>query len=425
MQNRTDRNACIFQQLQKRFSCFRALSSAAIILCIGNFAAAESPKGLFLTWQQDPLTTMTIDWHTIGEGYVSELQYREQGTEDWKQTSGAAHPFPFSDRDIHRVELTGLNPGTTYEFQLDQMPRVYHFRTMPENLIEPLTFVTGGDTRTDKAWMDEANEQAMRFDPDFIVWGGDLAYADADPRLIDNWYEWYYSIMETLITENGRVIPIIVAIGNHEVTWLPRLERTGGLHLAEEHGWENHDAVFFYDLFAFPEEPGYGVLDFGDYLSIIILNTDHGEPVIGPQTDWLKDRLAERQDIPHVFPVYHVPAYPSVRDFDTWTSPEVRDYWTPLFDRYGVKIAFEHHDHAYKRTPPIRGGEIDGRGVVYIGDGAWGVGPREVHDAAETWYLARSQSIRHLIGVTLQGRHQHLRMVAHTGETIDQYPEAP
>lgn len=77
--------------------------------------------------------------------------------------------------------------------------------------------------------------------------------------------------------------------------------------------------------------------------------------------------------IPHVFPVYHVPAFPSVRSFSNQTSAAIRRNWVPLFERFGIKVAFEHHDHAYKRTVPIREEAIDPeRGIVYFGDGAWG-----------------------------------------------------
>jgi hypothetical protein len=55
----------------------------------------------------------------------------------------------------------------------------------------------------------------------------------------------------------------------------------------------------------------------------------------------------------------------------------IREHWCPLFDEYGVQLAFEHHDHAYKRTYPIRKGTVDPRGVVYLGDGAWGVTVRK------------------------------------------------
>jgi hypothetical protein len=51
----------------------------------------------------------------------------------------------------------------------------------------------------------------------------------------------------------------------------------------------------------------------------------------------------------------------------------VREYWAPLFERYGVQIAFENHDHVYKRTVPLRSGAPHADGVVYIGDGSWGM----------------------------------------------------
>jgi hypothetical protein len=39
--------------------------------------------------------------------------------------------------------------------------------------------------------------------------------------------------------------------------------------------------------------------------------------------------------------------------------------------------------------------------VVYLGDGAWGVDVRPVVTPDEAWYLARSESRRHVFVVTL------------------------
>jgi hypothetical protein len=46
--------------------------------------------------------------------------------------------------------------------------------------------------------------------------------------------------------------------------------------------------------------------------------------------------------------------------------------------------AFENHNHAFKRTHPIKASQVDPTGVVYIGDGSWGVNPRKTNDL---WYL--------------------------------------
>jgi len=103
----------------------------------------------------------------------------------------------------------------------------------------------------------------------------------------------------------------------------------------------------------------------------------------------------------------------------------VREHWAPLFEQYGVRVSFENHDHTYKRTYPIRGESIAQDGVVYLGDGCWGVGERDVHDPDETWYLRRAESRRHVIIGTIQGTHQHFLVVDREGDILDEYPATP
>ena len=45
----------------------------------------------------------------------------------------------------------------------------------------------------------------------------------------------------------------------------------------------------------------------------------------------------------------------------------------PLFDKHNIDLVLEHHDHTFKRTHPMRGGEVDEKtGIAYLGDGSWG-----------------------------------------------------
>jgi len=129
--------------------------------------------------------------------------------------------------------------------------------------------------------------------------------------------------------------------------------------------------------------------------------------------------------VTHVIPIYHVPAYPSVRRYDGGTSSRVREHWSPLFERHGVRVAFEHHDHAYKRTVPIRAEQPDDAGIVYVGDGAWGVGVRDVHDTEETWYLERAESVRHFILLTIAGEHLDMKAINENGNLIDHFISGP
>lgn len=385
------------------------------------------PVAMYLSWQRDPTTTMTIQWHTEGRSERPAVQYGPLGEETVAVVRATSEPMVFSDRFVHTVEITGLEPDSEYRFRLGNLKEgrhspFYKFRTMQKTPDRPIRIAIGGDVRHRADWMAQVNRQAMRFDPDFIVWGGDLAYSDGRPNLVYREYEFFQVMMETLITEDGRVVPVLMAIGNHEIA--------GHFYWGDERGrdsyedsddYRNRIAPYFYNLHAFPGHPGYGVLDFGNYMSLIFLDTDHSGPVEGTQTEWLKQTLEARKGVPHLFPVYHVPAYPSVRNPNDGTSRRIREHWHPLFEEAGVRLAFENHDHAYKRTVPIRQGQVDEDGIVYIGDGAWGVGERAVRDTADTWYLERAQSIRHLILLTIQDDFQDLKMISREGDLIDHY----
>ncbi|MCH8508279.1 MAG: metallophosphoesterase family protein [Phycisphaerales bacterium] len=399
-------------------------------ICLGvRLRAVEAevpPRAMYLTWRRDPTTTMVVQWHGEPGDAMPSLAYRARGAESWRTARPEVQPMAYTGRPVYTAELTGLEPGSKHEFRIVHAgdrgrSGVYLFRTMPAEAERPIRLAIGGDVRHRQSWMERTNRQAVRFDPDLIVWGGDLAYADGREDRLDRWDEFFEACMNTLVTESGRVVPIVVGIGNHEVL--------GGYYWGSQRGREAYEdtdafresiAPYFYSMFAFPGHPGYGVLDFGSYLSLFLLDTDHSGPVEGTQTEWLAERLAERAGrFTHVIPVYHVPAYPSVRSFTGGTTTRVREHWSPLFEKHGVRVAFENHDHAYKRTVPIRAGEPHEGGVVYIGDGAWGVGVRAVHDAAETWYLERSASERHLILLTIAGEHLDLKVINEDGGLID------
>ena len=103
------------------------------------------------------------------------------------------------------------------------------------------------------------------------------------------------------------------------------------------------------------------------------MDSGHTHPINGAQTEWLAGVLEARQLVPHKFALYHVPAYPSSRPFNYGISKQIRKNWVPLFDKYKLTAAFENHDHDYKRTHPLLEGKTAPKGVIYLGDGAWGV----------------------------------------------------
>ncbi|MCC5844339.1 MAG: metallophosphoesterase [Verrucomicrobia bacterium] len=367
-----------------------------------------------------PLGVVTIpQWYMQRPPEPVQVRYWKTGSDEHRTAvTRVKQVAQWQRKFTQRVELTGLEPDTEYRFQVEGYDD-YGFRTMPATLDEPIRLAIGGDTRHSQQSMERTSRMVMEHNPRAIIWGGDLAYANGVASNLYRWREWFDANHNTLIDERRVVTPIVVAIGNHEM-------RSGYYFRHSDYAptdeWRESVAPYFYSLFAFPGHPGYNVLDFGDYLSLIILDSDHTAPVGGEQTRWLERVLAERQHVRHLFPVYHVTAYPSARDFNDRTSAAVRRHWVPLFEEYGVRLAFENHDHTYKRTHPIRNGEVVSpeEGVVYIGDGAWGVGLRRVHNVEETWYLKEAQSILHAFIVTLHPTHVEVKVHSANGDLIDE-----
>lgn len=319
------------------------------------------PDTLFLTWQRDPTTTMTIQWIGPERIDLPAVQYATLQAPLWRVAPTIAKPYPNTNLRVYRCELTELLPGTEYQFHLGNSDEEFRFRTMPSKATNTISFVSGGDSGAN-AYAIATNMMAARQEPYFALLAGDLAYDNGkSPATFTQFLRNYHQHM---VDPEGRLIPLLACMGNHEVN--------GGYKKLRD------DAPQFLSVFdGFFSETTYGVLDIGDYLSLVLLDTDHIAPIAGEQTDWLAKALAERQQRPHLIVANHVPAYPSYRAPEGasgkfGTGEEQRTNWCPLFERFNVDVVLEHHDHTFKRTHPLVNGLKDKYGVVYLGDGSWG-----------------------------------------------------
>jgi Purple acid Phosphatase, N-terminal domain/Calcineurin-like phosphoesterase len=376
--------------------------------------APFQPATLFLTWHTDPTTTMDVQWVGVrGETADPTVYYAPAGVNvlgpafAWRAQKTTARPYPLSDFKVFRAELTGLAPGTDYTFKIGKQSPTYRFRTMPAKATDAITFVSGGDSGVNAAALAN-NQQAARQDPMFVVVGGDLAYDNA--KSVETNLAYLKNYSRTMVGRDGRLIPLVAAIGNHEVD--------GGYARPRE------KATFFYPLFEglYPET-GYATLDFGDYLSLVLLDTGHTSAIGGEQADWLGKALKERAGRPHVFVVNHVPAYPSYRkiegkDGKAGTGEGNRKHWVPLFEKHRVPVVLEHHDHTFKRTRTLLDGRADDNGVLYLGDGSWGRlrAPQKPEDLP---YLAAASRDYHLSLHRLQGEERFHLALDENGRVMD------
>lgn len=371
---------------------------------------AEAYETLLLTWAGDPCTTMRVQWLELGAETPAPVKIVARADSDGTRQTVVSRAHRFGWRDdvwVQRADFDSLRPGALYTLELpgrrDPAPR---FATAPAKLDSPLTFIEGGDINV----VPEAllmHAVALREKPLFAIVGGDLSYSNN--RDVNQEIAFYRDWAAGMVTPDGRHIPMVAAIGNHEVDGA--------------YGQTREKASFFFSLFdtwAHPEVGAYRALDFGDYLSLVLLDTDHTCPVAA-QTEWLRETLAARARVPHVFPVYHVPAYPSVRDFDARLSREVREQWVPLFEASPqVRTAFEHHDHAFKRTHPLRGGAISpADGVTYLGDGSWGLARRRLRSRGDLSVFHDRHEKFHVWRVTLEPGTQRFLAIDERGNPLD------
>ena len=235
------------------------------------------PDTLFLTWQRDPTTTMTIQW--VGKTADDPvIRFADRGKGEWVTGPTArgkrfpvgqsffGYPTGPTDLSVFRAELTGLTPGTEYEFRIGTVSPVYRFRTMPAKATKAFTFVSGGDCGVN-AHAVANNRVAAKQDPMFALIGGDLGYDNGTSG--ETALQFLRNYAQTMTDTQGRLIPLVACIGNHEVV--------GG------YGKTRKEGTFFFPLFdGLYRETSYATLDFGDYLSLVLLDSGHAAKIAGP-----------------------------------------------------------------------------------------------------------------------------------------------
>lgn len=386
-----------------------------LVLLAGTIIAGEfTPRHLCLTCEGDGDRTITINClePEPGPGTVLQARYDTVVHDDPLAfphlVTGTMHRIPGlkDGRAIHWLRLDGLEPGTTCHAVVGDAARgwsrPFSFRTLPAD-DRPLRFISGGDLGP---WepVDALAREAAKRDPAFICLGGDLFYENGELAGVDRVDGMLERLLPNLRAPDGRLIPMILAIGNHEVRG--------------HFGKTAAEAPFYHGLFAQGLRPATYRRAIGANAVLYVLDTNHVTPVGGDQTAWLANQFKLDEDRRWKFALYHVPLYPSNRAFEP--NSEAMRMWRPLFDQNHLTAAFENHDHTFKRTRPMRNGVEDAHGTIYLGDGCWGVRSRPV-DATRP-YLAKAASLNHLWEVSVSRERVEYRAFLADGRVFDVWP---
>ena len=375
---------------------------------------------------RDLSTERNIVWQAPQSAYTDTyVYYRPKGTNQWTKETGSnvvmyatdllsetghgvfsarATPrapgsvYPVPVRLVHRVKLRNLTPGVEYEFVYPNTAKKHTFRTLPATINpgdDPVKFCVAGDSYHLYPEMLAACERMQALDVDFWIHGGDWSYADANPDELWCWDDlWQYAFTPNLVNPRGHTVPIIPVIGNHE--------GVGGSQFGR------HDDEWFFQFFDFPagRSGAWEEWRAGDYLSVAVIDTEMATGSLSsthPHVQWLDQTLQDNASIKHRIAAQHVAIYPSNRSFGGSRKRGTRQHIRPLYEQHNLRTVFEHHDHVYKVTHYMAGGDATTPGTVvnegdalwddrvkYFGDGTHGVNIRSANNKSAS-YIEDSQ----------------------------------
>jgi len=330
------------------------------------FPSSDTPDQLCLTWSGDPATTQTIQWRVSEKGGPTTLEYRKS-TDNGVSTASTVSSIDLTDPLITNdpkvlrttATITGLDPSTTYSYRAgNESTNVWtdweSFTTAPRTA-ESFSFLYFGDVQIGYPTWGKLLDEATRNSP-----GAAFCLTAGDQTNRGNWRnEWdgfFHAGAEFL--KGRRIMP---AIGNHECP----------------HG---QDPWLYLAMFALPENgpdaiPKEWAYSFRYGNALFVILDSYLSPKL--QWPWLERQLSTSNDT-WKFVMYHHPAYSASGHRD---NEEVREQWGELFDKYHVDVAFQGHDHAYLRTPPIKAGQKTASpadGTIYV-----------IADAGDKFYDAR------------------------------------
>jgi 3',5'-cyclic AMP phosphodiesterase CpdA len=90
------------------------------------------------------------------------------------------------------------------------------------------------------------------------------------------------------------------------------------------------------------------------------------------QYAWLSAQLAaaaRNSRIRWRIAAFHTPAYSTGKHL---SDAAAQKYLVPLFERYGINLVLNGHEHAYQITYPLRAGKRAANGIVYVVSGGAG-----------------------------------------------------
>ena len=304
----------------------------------------------------------------------------------------------------HEAMLTGLNPATSYAYELRVNGQLAasgsSIRTAPAS--GPIRFIAFGDSGIGSTAQKTLASRMNTDTWDFAVHLGDIVYGSTSTSgdaTYKTYQSWFFDIYRSWLVRK----PFFPSMGNHD-------SRS-----------TNNNGQAYLDLFVLPDDAGasaypdhaerYYSFDYGP-VHFVALDTEFAfqDPARRQvQLAWLRSDLSSTSKIWKIA-FWHRAPYSAKGEHGSDLA--VRQAFGPVMEQYGVQLALTAHEHMYERTVPWREStNASLQAVTYVVSGGGGA---RLYPAGIASWTAYSRSDYHYMRINVDG------CVLRT-ETVDRY----
>ena len=307
---------------------------------------SKDPDRIILNFNGDPSSKRAVTWRTDSSVKKAIAEIALAGVNSSFADNSEIYTASTEQFDLgfyksnnsyvvhyHSVIFENLKENSLYAYRVgdgDNWSEWIQFKTANKNY-SPTQFVYFGDAQNDvlSHWS-RVIRMAYQTAPNasFVIHAGDLV--DTAHRDYE-WAQWFKA--GGFIHSQWTAIPVV---GNHEfqrtnrsspkklsIQWRPQFT----LPVEKSLNSKLHETVY--------------TVNYQDVLILVLNSTDFLEK----QTEYIKDKLSDSDAKWKIVTCHHSIFSPAKgRDFEY-----ARKHWKPLFDKYGVDLVLNGHDHTYAR----------------------------------------------------------------------------